>query len=47
MYQHVIHYLLAKALKEGYRGTAAREYDLIHIGKYFWYDGYEGFNTDH
>lgn len=47
MFQHVIHYLLVKSLSTGYRNGVAREYDLIHTGKYFWYDGYEGFNTDH
>ena len=47
MYQHVVHYLLAKALKEGYHGNAAREVDLIMVGTFFWYDGYEGFNTKH
>lgn len=41
MYQHVVHYLLAKALKQGYHGTAAREVDLIMVGTFFWYDGYE------
>lgn len=41
MYQHVIHYLLQKALEKGSQNGTIRELDVIMIGTFFWYDGYE------
>lgn len=46
MADHLSHYLLWKALMHGQALGVATEKSLLDIAKFWWYDGYEGFNTD-
>jgi hypothetical protein len=47
MADHLSHYLLWRTLMDCQRKGIATEKTLLDLGKYWWYDGYEGFNTDH
>lgn len=46
MADHLSHYLLWKSLMHGQALGVATEKSLLDIAKFWWYDGYEGFNTD-
>ena len=46
MIDHLTHYLLWRSLMRGMNIGTATEKNLLDIAKYWWYDGYEGFNTD-
>jgi hypothetical protein len=47
MIDHLSLYLLCRALIKGQNNGIVTESSLLNSAKYFWYDGYEGFNTDH
>ena len=46
MADHLSHYLLWKSLMYGQALGVATEKNLLDIAKFWWYDGYEGFDTD-
>ena len=46
MADHISHWLLYRALMHGQALGVASEKSLLDIAKFWWYDGYEGFNTD-
>ena len=39
--------VLYRSLMIGQKKGIATEKNLLDIAKFWWYDGYEGFNTDH
>lgn len=47
MADHFSHYLLWRALMFAQKNNIATEKSLLDCAKFWWYDGYEGFNTDH
>jgi hypothetical protein len=47
MSNHFCHYLLWRALMDGQKLGIATEKNLLEIGRFWWYDGYDGFETDH
>ncbi len=46
MADHLSHYLLWRALMAAQKNNIATEKILLDIAKFWWYDGYEGFETD-
>lgn len=46
MIDHISHYLLWKTLMQSQNANRCTETTLLQFAKYWWYDGYEGFNTD-
>ncbi len=47
MRDHLSLFLLWRALMVGQSRGIVTEKSLLDTAKYWWYDGYEGFNTDH
>ena len=47
MIDHLSHFLLWRSLMRGQKLGIVSEYNLLDAAKFWWYDGYEGFNTNH
>jgi len=44
---HLALWVMVRSLRIGQSNGLVTEGSLINAAKFFWYDGYESFNTDH
>jgi hypothetical protein len=47
MTDHCALYTLYKAMMTGQQKGLCTEHNLLDCARFWWYNGYEGFNTDH